>query len=316
MSIEHVLFVEKYRPQKVQDCILPARTLSVAQSFVDKGSIPNLLLSGPAGTGKTTLAIALCKELDYDYMVINGSNEGRLLDTLRTKVVDFASSVSFSGSRKIVILDEADYIPDTVQAALRNFIEEFSRNCGFVLTCNFPNRIIEPLHSRTTTIDFTIPADERPELAKKMFSRVMEILDENDITYDKKAVGAVVKQFFPDFRRTLNEIQRYASTGNIDSGILAVSGSTDITDLVKYLSEKDFKEMRKWVATTPNLEMSNLCRKLYDTCYDFMSPGSIPQLVLILADYQFKSAFVADKEINIAAMMTQIMIDCEFRESK
>lgn len=313
MSIEHVLFVEKYRPQKVQDCILPARTLSVAQSFVDKGSIPNLLLSGPAGTGKTTLAIALCKELDYDYMVINGSNEGRLIDTLRTKVVDFASSVSFSGSRKIVILDEADYIPDTVQAALRNFIEEFSRNCGFVLTCNFPNRIIEPLHSRTTTIDFTIPSEERPELAKKMFTRVMEILDENDITYDKKAVGAVVKQFFPDFRRTLNEIQRYASTGNIDSGILAVSGSTDISDLVKYLGEKDFKEMRRWVATTPNLEMSNLCRKLYDSAYDVCKPESIPQLVLILADYQYKHSFVADKEINIAAMCVQIMMDVEFK---
>lgn len=313
MSIEHVLFVEKYRPQKVQDCILPARTLSVAQSFVDKGSIPNLLLSGPAGTGKTTLAIALCKELDYDYMVINGSNEGRLIDTLRTKVVDFASSVSFTGSRKIVILDEADYIPDTVQAALRNFIEEFSRNCGFVLTCNFPNRIIEPLHSRTTTIDFTIPSDERPELAKKMFTRVMEILDENDITYDKKAVGAVVKQFFPDFRRTLNEIQRYASTGNIDSGILTVSGSTDISDLVKYLGEKDFKEMRRWVATTPNLEMSNLCRKLYDSAYDVCKPESIPQLVLILADYQYKHSFVADKEINIAAMCVQIMMDVEFK---
>lgn len=313
MSIEHVLFVEKYRPQKVQDCILPSRTLSVAQSFVDKGSIPNLLLSGPAGTGKTTLAIALCKELDYDYMVINGSNEGRLIDTLRTKVVDFASSVSFSGSRKIVILDEADYIPDTVQAALRNFIEEFSRNCGFVLTCNFPNRIIEPLHSRTTTIDFTIPSDERPELAKKMFTRVMEILDENEITYDKKAVGAVVKQFFPDFRRTLNEIQRYASTGNIDSGILTVSGSTDISDLVKYLSDKDFKQTRSWVATTPNLEMSNLCRKLYDTCYEFMAPSSIPQLVLILADYQYKHSFCADKEINIVAMLVSIMADCEFK---
>jgi DNA polymerase III delta prime subunit len=311
--MEHVLFVEKYRPQTVESCILPTRTKAVAQSFVDAGKLPNLLLSGPAGTGKTTLALALCKELDYDWIILNGSNEGRLIDTLRTKVTDFASSISFSGARKIVILDEADYIPETVQAALRNFIEEFSKNCGFIFTCNFPNRIIEPLHSRTTTIDFTIPSDERPSLAKTTFDRVVEILDVEHVEYDKKAVASVVKQFFPDFRRTLNEIQRYSSTGRIDSGILSVSGSTDITDLVKYLSDKDFKEMRKWVATTPNLEMSNLCRKLYDGAYEFVKPEFIPQLVLILADFSYKHSFVADKEINIAAMCTQIMMDVEFK---
>lgn len=313
MSFEDMLFVEKYRPSKVEDCILPASTKEIAKSFVEKGSMPNLLLSGPAGTGKTTLAKALCNELGYDVMIINGSNEGRLIDTLRTKIMDFASSVSFTGARKVVILDEADYIPaDTVQPALRNFMEEFHKNCGFILTCNFPNRIIEPLHSRTTGIDFTIPADERPALAKQIFTRVNNILDENNIESDKKAVMEVVKQHFPDFRRTLNEIQRYGATGRIDTGILTSATSESYDQLVGYLKSKNFREMRRWVATTASLDMASVTRKLYDSMYDVVQPQSIPQLVIDIADFQYKDSFVADKEINMVAMLTTVMMNCEF----
>ena len=314
MSFDQMLYVEKYRPQTVADCILPKSTAEVAQSFVDTGKMPNLMLTGPAGTGKTTLAKALCKELGYDVMVINGSNEGRLIETLRTKITDFASSVSFSGSRKVVIIDEADYIPaDTVQPALRNFIEEFHQNCGFILTCNFPKRIIDPLHSRTTVIDFTIPASERPAIAKGIYSRVLDILAENNVEADKKAVMEVVKQHFPDFRRTLNEIQRYAATGRIDTGILAAATSESYDELVGYLKAKNFREMRKWVATTADLSMASVTRKLYDCMYDVVDSQSIPQLVIDLADYQYKDSFVADKEINMVAMLTTVMMNSEFK---
>ena len=314
MSFDHMLYVEKYRPQTVADCILPKSTAEIAQSFVDTGSMPNLLLTGPAGTGKTTLAKALCNELGYDVMVINGSNEGRLIETLRTKIMDFASAVSFSGARKVVIIDEADYIPaDTVQPALRNFMEEFHNNCGFILTCNFPKRIIDPLHSRCTVIDYTIPADERPAIAKGIYTRVLDILAENNVEADKKAVMEVVKQHFPDFRRTLNEIQRYASTGRIDTGILASATAESYDELVGYLKAKNFRDMRKWVATTADLTMASVTRKLYDSMYDVVDPQSIPQLVIDLADYQYKDSFVADKEINMVAMLTTVMMNAEFQ---
>lgn len=311
---DDIIWVEKYRPRTVDDCILPKNIESVARGFIEKGKLPNLLLSGSAGTGKTTLALALCNTLGYDTLMINGSNEGRLVETLRGKIADFASSVSFSGSRKVVIIDEADYTPaDTVQAALRNFIEEFSSNCGFILTCNFPNRLIEPIHSRTTHIDYTIPPTEKSDMAKKMFSRVCDILSKENIEYDKKAVAEVIKINFPDFRRTLNDFQRYASTGKIDSGIFRNSSAEQIDELIKYLSEKDFSGMRKWVANSTNMELHVVCRKLYDKMYDMLKPETIPQLVIDMADYQYKNSFVADKEINMVAMLTTIMMNCEFK---
>lgn len=312
--IEHVIYVEKYRPSKVSECILPSKTASIAKAFVEQGNIPNLMLTGPAGTGKTTLAKALASELGYDVMMINGSNEGRLIDTLRTKIVEFASAVSFTGARKMVIIDEADYMPaDTVQAAFRNICEEFAANCSFVLTCNFPNRLIEPIHSRCTVIDFTVPAEEKASMAKQMFMRVSEILNTENVEFEKAAVAEVVKRYFPDFRRTLNELQRYASTGKIDAGILTTNSGLDIDNLVAILKTKNFKEMRKWVATTPSLDINVICRKLYDGAYDYVQADSIPQLVIDLADFQYKNAFVADKEINIAAMLTTLMANLEWK---
>lgn len=311
---EHMLWVERYRPQKVSECILPSATIASAQSFVDTGSIPNLILKGPAGTGKTTLAKALCRELGYTVMTINGSNEGRLIDTLRSKIMQFASTMSMEGTRKCVILDEADYIPaDTVQPALRNFMEEFHTNCSFIMTCNFPNRIIDPLHSRCSSIDFSIPAEEKQDLFKQVFIRVAGILKENGVEYDKGAVAALIKRHFPDFRRILNELQRYSATGKIDEGILVNHIESGIDKLVEILREKNFKEMRQWVATTSELNMSNLGRALYNRMYDVCEPNSMPQLVLDIADFAFKEQFVADREINTAAFLTTVMMNVEFK---
>lgn len=311
-ELEHMGWSEKYRPTLVEDCILPSSTRKMAQGFLKSGKLPNLLLSGPAGTGKTTLGKAMCHELGYEVLMINGSNEGRLIDTLRTKISQFASTVSFDGSHKCVIIDEADYMTmDSVQPALRNFIDEFSINCTFILTCNFPNRLMEPIHSRCTQIDFSIPQKEIPELTKEIYLRIVTILNDNNVEYDKIALGKIVKKYFPDFRKTLVELQRIAATGKIDAESIAVVESGGIDEVIGFLKEKDFTNMRKWVAATPNLEMTALCRKLYDRANQFVINDSLPQLVLHLADYQYKDNFVADKEINIVALLTQIMMDCQ-----
>jgi DNA polymerase III delta prime subunit len=309
---DHFLYVEKYRPKTVADTILPAQLKATFQTFVDQRNIPNLILSGSAGVGKTTIARAMLEELDCDYIVINGSMNGNI-DTLRNEILQFASAMSLSGGRKYVILDEADYLnPNSTQPALRNFMEEFSKNCGFILTCNFKNRIIEPLHSRCSVIDFKLTNEDKPKMASQMFKRTCDILEKESIEYDKKVVAELISKFFPDNRRILNEIQRYSATGKIDTGILSNFNETNQKKLVSFLKEKKFTEMRKWVAENSDTDSSVIFRSLYDTCSEFMKPASIPQLVLILADYQHKAAFVADSEINMAACLTEILANCEF----
>jgi DNA polymerase III delta prime subunit len=311
---QEFLWVEKYRPRKIEDCILPEDLKHTFQEFVNNGNIPNLLLSGGAGVGKTTVARAMLEEIQADYIVVNGSLEGRLIDTLRTRIRDYAATMSFGGGRKYVILDEADYLnSDSVQPALRNFMEEFSSNCGFILTCNFVNRIISPLHSRCSIVEFKIDAKEKAMLAKAFLSRACGILDQESIGYDKKVLAEVIMKHFPDWRRVLNELQRYSVRGTIDSGILASVENVEIKDLIKYLKAREFESMRKWVSMNSSMDTTTLFRKLYDAAGDVMKPESIPPLVLALADYQYKSAFVVDQEINLAACMTQIMMDCEFK---
>ena len=306
------LWCEKYRPRAVKDTVLPHSLQSVFQQFVDDGQIPNLLLTGRAGTGKTTVARAMLEELGCDYIIINGSMNGNI-DTLRNDIQSFASSISLAGGRKYVILDEADYLnANSTQPALRNFMEEFSKNCGFILTCNYPNRIIKELHSRCSVVPFTIPSVEKPKLAAKFYRRVMDILSHENVTAEPKAVAAVVEKHFPDFRRTLNELQRYAATGAIDSGILANVQEENIKALVEHMRVKDFTNVRKWVVDNIDIEPNILYRKFYDTAGDFFKKSSIPQLILILAQYQYKQAFVADSEINIVACLTEIMVECEF----
>lgn len=310
----HHAWSEKYRPQTIADCILPKNTNLMLTGFLNNKQLPNLLLYGPPGTGKTSSAKALCNELGYDVLVINGSNEGRLIDTLRTTIVQFASTVSFDGNRKCVIIDESDYMTtESVQPALRNFIDEFSVNCTFILTCNFPNRLIEPLHSRCASIDFTIPQNENDDLLKKVVIRVFDILKENNITYDKVTVGKIVKKFFPDFRRTLNELQQLSAIGPINADSITQLDNSGIDKLIEILRTRDFTNMRKWVASTPNIDISSISKKLYNTAHNFMTVESIPQLVLHLADYQYKDYFVADKEINLAAMLLMIMTDCDMK---
>lgn len=313
MDPSNMIWVERYRPRTIADCILPDRIKKVAESFVTKEQMPNLLLAGPAGTGKTTLARALCTEMGYDVMFINGSDEGRLLDTLRTKITQFASTVSFTGNKKAVIIDEADYMPgETVQPALRSFVEQFAGNCSFIFTCNFPNRLMDAIHSRCSVIDFTMSDVESRGCDQMMFKRTLGILKENNVEFDKAAVAKFVMQKSPDWRRMLNELQSYAAGGVIDSGIFA-TGSVDIENLIAMLKDKNFRDMRSWVATTASLDMTILVRKLYDTMYTYVKPASIPQLVLDLADYQYKHAFSADKEITIVAMLTTIMMNAEFK---
>jgi DNA polymerase III delta prime subunit len=310
---EEFLWVEKYRPRKIADCILPEDLKSTFQRFVDGGQIPNLLLSGTAGVGKTTVARAMLEEIGADYIVINGSMNGNI-DTLRTDIRNFAATVSFTGGRKYVILDEADYLnANSTQPALRNFMEEFSSNCGFILTCNFVNRIIDPLHSRCSVVEFKIGAKEKAELAKQFLARACGILDTESVPYEKKVLAEVIMKHFPDWRRVLNEFQRYAASGKIDSGILASVDNVEIKELVKYLKNKEFESMRKWVAQNSSMDVNVLFRKVYDISSTTMKAQSIPELVLILADYQYKAAFVVDQEINIAACMTTIMMQCEFQ---
>lgn len=310
--MEQTLWVEKYRPKTVQDCILPEELKNTFQQFVDNKNIPNLLLSGSAGTGKTSVAKAMLNELGCDYIVINGSMNGNI-DTLRTDIANFASTVSLAGGRKYVILDEADYLnPQSTQPALRNFMEEFSSNCGFILTCNYRNRIIDPLHSRCAVIEFSIPTNEKPRIAAELFKRVKNILQSNGVEYDEKVVAEIIKKHFPDFRRVLNQCQRYSASGRIDSGLLSHVSDVSIDSLIGYLKDKNFTKMRSWVGENLDNDPQAIFRKLYDSSNKHVRDQSIPKLVMILADYQYKAAFVADPEVNLVACLTEIMIDVEF----
>lgn len=308
-----MLWVEKYRPSKISECVLTDDLKKTFQTFVDEGNIPNLLLTGGPGVGKTTVAKAMLEELGATYMMINGSEESGI-DVLRNKIKNFASTVSMDGNRKFVILDEADYLnPQSTQPALRGFIEEFHKNCGFILTCNFKNRIIDPLHSRCSVVEFRIPVAEKPKLAGEFFKRVQGILDGEGVQYQPKAVAGVVEKYFPDWRRVLNELQRYSVSGMIDSGILVNISETNMKDLTVFLKEKDFKSIRKWVANNLDNDPARMYRKVYDALYEDIQPQTVPHLVLATADYSYKSAFVADQEINMLAFMIEIMTQVQFK---
>ena len=310
---EHFLWVEAYRPHTIADTILTPTLQATFQQFVDDQSVPNLLLTGRAGVGKTTVARAMLDQLGADYIVINGSMHGNI-DTLRTDILNFASTVSFSGGRKYVILDEADYLnPNSTQPALRNFMEEYSRNCGFILTCNFKNKLIDPLISRCSVVEFNIPKEDKPKLAVKFYKRVLDILKKENIDHDPKAVAGVIEKHFPDWRRVLNELQRYAATGKIDVGILTNLQEDSFKQLIGYLKAKEFSNVRRWVAENADVDTTTFFRKFYDQANELMDSPSIAQLVLILAKYQYQSAFVADHEINIAACMIEVMVECTFK---
>ena len=315
MSRDEFLWVEKYRPQTIEECILPANIKKTFQDFLDNGEVPNLLLAGPAGCGKTTVAKALCKELGVDYYVINGSDEGRFLDTVRNNAKNFASTVSLTATakHKVIIIDEADNTTNDVQLLLRAFIEEFSSNCRFIFTCNFKNRLVEPLHSRCACIDFSTTKNDRPKLASVFFNRIRTILEKENIEYDSKVLVEIINKHFPDWRRVLNELQRYSSSGKIDSGILASFGDVKVNELIKNLKQKNFKEVRKWVVSNLDNDSSVLLRRIYDSLYESLVPGSIPAAVLVIAKYQYQVAFVADQEINMLACLTELMVECEFK---
>ena len=307
------LWVEKYRPQNIDDCILSPELYQTFTEIVNQGEVQNMMFTGTAGTGKTTVAKAICNQLNLDYLLINGSEESGI-DTLRNKIKQFASSVSLEGGYKVVILDEADYLnPQSTQPALRGFIEEFSANCRFILTCNFKNRIIEPLHSRCTEVNFTIPKKDKERLASVFMARLMMILTEENIKFEQPVLAELIIKYFPDFRRTINELQRYSTTGQIDSGILVNVGDVSINELVSALKLKDFRKMRTWVANNIDVEPSVIFRKLYDNMSDFVEAASIPQLGLILADYQYKNSFVADHELNTVACLTEVMAGVKFK---
>ena len=310
------LWVEKYRPKKIADCILIDDLKNTFTKFLKGNELPNLLLSGTAGTGKTTVARALCEELGADYIIINGSDEGRHIDTLRTTIKNFASSVSLveSSKHKVVIIDEADYMnADSVQPALRNFIETFYKNCRFIFTCNFKNKIIPALHSRCTVVDFAIKNGYRKKCADAMMIRLGTILDDEKVPYDKKVLAELIIKHFPDFRRTINELQRYSVRGKIDSGILFSLSETNTKELVATLKEKRFNDMRKWVIQNIDKEPSSMFRNLYEVLWKALDPKSIPQAVLVIAGYQYKAGFVADQEINMVACLTEIMANCKFK---
>jgi DNA polymerase III delta prime subunit len=310
--MDHLLWTEKYRPKTIEECILPERLKTPFQEYVNQKNIPNLLLSGGAGVGKTTVAKAMCNEIGCDYIVINGSDESGI-DVFRTKIKNYASSMSLSGGRKVIIIDEADYLnPNSTQPALRNAIEEFASNCSFIFTCNFKNRIIEPLHSRCAVIEFGLMNGEKAKMAGSFFKRVQSVLQSEKVDYDDAVIAELVKKHFPDFRRIINEMQRYSQFGKIDSGILVQMGDVEISNIVKYIKDKDFGSIRKWVATT-EIDAATLYRKLYDGLYDVLKPQSIPQAVIIIADYQYKQAFVADPEINTVACLTELMVSVEFK---
>lgn len=308
---DEILWCEKYRPTKVEDCILPENIKKTFQEYVDKKQIPNLLLAGSAGVGKTTIAKALCQEVGCDWIIINGSDENGI-DVLRNKIKNYASSMSFAGGRKVVIIDEADYLnPNSIQPALRGAIEEFSSNCSFIFTCNYKNRIIEPLHSRCAVVDFKINGQKKSMMAQ-FFKRIVWILDQENIQFDKEVVATLVSKYFPDNRRVINELQRYSTSGKIDVGILSQVSDINITTLVKSLKEKNFAEAKQWVASNMDNDPIGIYRKIYDSMYDILKPNSIPQVVLLIARYQYQQAFSADAEINLMAFLVEMMIEAEF----
>lgn len=308
------LWVEKYRPQNISDCILPESLKTTFEQFVNKSQLPHFLLSGTAGVGKTTIAKALCNEIGAEYIVINGSDEGRSIDVLRGTIRSFASTVSLTDSKKVIIIDEADYMnANSVQPALRSFMEEFSANCRFIFTCNYKDRIIEPLHSRCTCIEFKISNKDKQLIAAAFFKRVTQILKAENIEFDAKVVSELVIKHFPDYRRILNELQRYSVSGKIDVGLLVNLSDDNFTNLVKLLKEKNFTEVRKWVGSNTDTEPSEVYRKLYDKAIDFLEPQSIPELVLIIGEWGYKNAFAVDREINTMACLTEVMATCRFK---
>ncbi|NBV27490.1 AAA family ATPase [bacterium] len=315
MSRNEFLWVEKYRPKTIEDCILPENIKKTFKDFLNKGEVPNLLLAGPAGCGKTTVAKALCNELGVDVYVINGSDEGRFLDTVRNNAKNFASTVSLSSTakHKVIIIDEADNTTNDVQLLLRASIEEFSNNCRFIFTCNYKNKIIEPLHSRCAVVDFTIKGKEKANLAAGFYGRLQDILQKENIKFDNKVIIELINKHFPDWRRVLNECQRYSSAGEINSGILATFSDVKVNDLLTYLKDKNFSEVRKWVVNNLDNDSSVLLRRIYDALYESLVPNSIPAAVLVIAKYQYQIAFVADQEINLLAALTEIMCECEFK---
>ena len=310
--MNNTLWVEKYRPETIDDCVLPVLTKNVFLSIVDNDEIPNLLLTGSPGSGKTTVAKALCNQLGIDWLMINGSDEGRMIDTLRTTVVNYASTVSLSGGKKGIIIDEADYMnKDSVQPALRGVIEEFSKNCRFIFTCNFKNRIIPALHSRCSVVDFAIGKNDKPTIAMEMLTNIKKMLDAEAVKYEEKVLADLVLKYFPDFRRVINELQKYSLNGIIDSGILKQSSDENFTELFVALKGKDFSGMRKWVAQNIDNDHVRLFRQIYDNLNGKFQKKSIPPAILIIADYSYKSAFVADQEVNMVACLTEIMMECE-----
>ena len=307
------LWVEEYRPKTIDDCILPQSLKTLFTSFIQKGELSNILLSGPPGIGKTTVAKALCDQLNCDWVMINGSEESGI-DVLRSKIKNFASTVSLSGGKKVVILDEADYLnPQSTQPALRGFIEEFHKNCRFILTCNFKNRLIEPLHSRFSTIEFRIANKDKPKLASKLFERAVYILKEQNVDFDEPVLAELIKKHFPDFRKLINELQRYSVSGKIDAGILVNISDENLKTLLSHLKGKDFTEMRKWVVQNLDNDPVKIFRRIYDSMYEHLQPATIPHAVLIIADYQYKSAFVADQEVNLVACLTELMSQVKFK---
>lgn len=314
LATDEYLWSEKYRPRRIADCVLPVDLQNVFEESIEKGQIQNMLLSGGPGVGKTTVAKALCEELGSDWIIINCSEDGNI-DTLRTRIREFASSVSFNGGTKVVILDEFDYSnPQSMQPALRGFMEEFSKNCRFILTCNYKNKIIQPLHSRCTVIDFRIPSAEKPKMAKQMHKRICAILDSEEIEYDNRVLAELVMRRFPDFRKLINDLQKYSLSGKIDVGILGTTASDKINDLISFMKNKEFGSIRKWVATNIDNDHVGLFRGIYEVMYDFLEPQSVPQAILTLADYQYKSAFVVDQEINTMACLCELMVSCEFKK--
>ncbi len=307
------LWVEQYRPKTIDDCILPDSLKSLFTAFIKKGEISNMLFSGTAGIGKTTVAKALCEQMNCDWIMINGSEEGGI-DVLRNKIKNFASTVSLSGGKKVVILDEADYLnPQSTQPALRGFVEEFHKNCRFILTCNFKNRIIEPLHSRFSNIEFKVNPKDKPKLASRLFERAIYILKEQNVSYEDKVLVELITKHFPDFRKLINELQRYSVSGSIDAGILVNVSDENLKTLITHLKGKEFSDMRKWVVNNLDNDPVKIFRKIYDTLYTNLEPSTIPHAVLIIADYQYKSAFVADQEINLVACLTELMSQVKFK---